>query len=198
VKRLAGVVVAGRQEGVAGGHGREAHRLLARDAQPDQPAPVVADERHPLDAVGAERVQKAAHPADVSLVAVVVRAGRLVGTAEADEVGGDGPVPGRDQRAHHVTPQVRPRGLAVQEQDDVRPPRSFVDVVHPERRSIGRRHGEVARRERIVAEPGKALIGRSEHVHGHLGSGAHSAEEEDEALEEENAWRTLPGCTGPP
>ena len=51
--------------------------------------------------VQVELVDERVQPVDVALVGVVVAVGRLVGAAEADEVGGDGPVAGRGQHRDH-------------------------------------------------------------------------------------------------
>ena len=61
----------------------------ADEPQPDQAAPVLADQR---DVAQVERVEHRAHPVDVALVGVVLARGGLVGAAEADQVGGDAAV----------------------------------------------------------------------------------------------------------
>jgi hypothetical protein len=103
-----------RQTGVGGADAREALRVLGDQAQAEQPAPVLADQRH----VGqVERVeQHRAEPLDVPRVRVVLDGGGLVGPAEADEVGHDAPEAGLDEHRHHPAVEVAPRRLAVQQQ----------------------------------------------------------------------------------
>ena len=72
---------------------REPVGVLGGQAQADQAAPVLADER---DAAQVEHVEgERAHPLDVAGVGVVLDRGRLVRAAEADQVRRDRAQPGR-------------------------------------------------------------------------------------------------------
>src|SRR5207302_2313903 len=93
-----GVVVAGGQEGVGGDHAREAVGHVGNQAQPDQPAPVLADQG---DVVEVQGVDGGAHPVDVALIGVVLAVGGLVAAAEADQVGSDSAVPGGGEHRDH-------------------------------------------------------------------------------------------------
>jgi hypothetical protein len=89
--------------------------MLGEQAQPDQTAPVLADDG---DAAQVQHVEgERAHPLDVPRVAVVAGFGGLVGAPEADEVGGDRAQPGVGEHGHHRPVEERPGGLAVQQQD---------------------------------------------------------------------------------
>ena len=73
-------------------------------------------------------------PVDVPLVRVVLARGRLVGAAEADEVGRDRPEPGRGDHRDHRPVEVAPRRLAVQQQHRLgRVARALVDDVDAQR-----------------------------------------------------------------
>jgi hypothetical protein len=69
--------------------------VLSHQAQPDQAAPVLADQR---DVLQVERVEeRGAHPLDVPRVGVVLVAHRLVGATEADQVRRHDPEAGLQQ-----------------------------------------------------------------------------------------------------
>jgi hypothetical protein len=89
--------------------------VLGQQAQPQQPAPVLADQRHvgQVEAVEQDRPQ----PLDVARVGVVLDRGGLVRPPEADQVGDDAPEAGFDQHRRDVPVEVAPRRLAVQQQD---------------------------------------------------------------------------------
>ena len=92
VPDLGHVDVAGRQAGVRGDDAGEAVGVLGGQPQPDQPAPVLPDER---DAAQVEHVEgERAHPFDVPRVAVVRDLGGLVRAAEPDQVRRDHAQPG--------------------------------------------------------------------------------------------------------
>ena len=91
--------VAGGQPGVGGHDPREAVGVLGDQPQPDQPAPVLADQRDPGQVEGVE--DQRAHPADVPRVGVVAAGRGLVRAAEADQVGRDDPQPGVDEHRDH-------------------------------------------------------------------------------------------------
>jgi hypothetical protein len=84
-KASPGIGVARRQEGVGRHDAGEALGVLADQAQADQPAPVLAHQR---DVGQVEPVEEQlAHPLDVAGEGVVGALGRLVRSAEADQVG---------------------------------------------------------------------------------------------------------------
>src|SRR5262249_20513593 len=154
VNRIAERSVPGGQEGVGGDDAREAFRVLGRQPEADEAAPVLRDQRH-LPQVESE--ENTAHPVDVALVGVVLAANRLVGTPEADQVRCHDPVSGRHQDGDHLAVEVRPGRLAVQAEDGVRARRSLVDVVDPEPVDV-----EVVRAERVAWKTHEAIVGGAE------------------------------------
>jgi hypothetical protein len=107
-------VVAGGQAGVGGHHRGEPVGVLRDQAEPDQPAPVLSDQR---DVVQVQLVEgQRADPLDVPGVAVVGDACRLVGAPEADQVRGDRADPGIREHPDHVAVEERPARLTVQQQ----------------------------------------------------------------------------------
>ena len=116
---VARVGVAGGQEGVGRDDPGEAVGVLADQAQADEPAPVLADQR---DVAQVEPVEEQlAHPLDVAGEGVVGALGGLVRAPEADQVGGDDLQPGCGEHRDHRAVEVGPGGLAVQEQHDAGP-----------------------------------------------------------------------------
>ena len=103
--------------------------------------------RQPVD-VGLDRVRRTGH--------------RLVGATEADQVRGDGAQPLLGQAGHHGAVEVRPGGLAVQQEHDLGIGRALVDVVHAQ--AVGQRG--VARSEGVAGEVGEALFGCPHELHG--------------------------------
>src|SRR6185437_16588655 len=56
----------------------------------------------------------------------------LLREAEADHVGHDDPVPGREQRRDHLAPEEAPGGIAVQQHHRIAAAvRADIDIVHP-------------------------------------------------------------------
>ena len=155
--------VAGRQEGVRGDDACEALGRLAGDAQAEQAAPVLADQR---DAAQIERLDRGAQPLDVTLIRVVAALARLVGAAEADEIRRDDAVSRRGEERNHLAIQIRPRRLAVQAEHRI-----------GARWALRRRSGragaavtggdlDVVRGERVAGQVGEALIGGAEDLQG--------------------------------
>ena len=83
-------------------------------------------------------------------VAVVGHLRRLVTTAEADEVGGDHPVTGGNQRRDHVAIEVAPRWLTVHQQHDGTVGPAFVQVVDPQRATVTIGYFGVVRFKRVT------------------------------------------------
>src|ERR1700687_2578326 len=92
--------IAAGQAGVGYHDAREAVRMFGGQSPPDEPAPVLADQRHPPQVQDVERQR--AHPLDVAGVAVVLAPGGLVRSAEADEVRADHPMAGGNQYRDHA------------------------------------------------------------------------------------------------
>jgi hypothetical protein len=133
--------------------------VLGGDAQPDEAAPVLADDG---DAVEAERVvQEGAGPLDVPGVGVVGGLGGLVGAAEPDEVGGDRPQTGRRELGHDVTVEERPGGLAVQEHHRLAVGGPGLDIGHPQPVADLGVTGLVGE----VGQAGEAVVGRTQNPH---------------------------------
>jgi hypothetical protein len=107
--------------------------VFGQQAQAQQAAPVVTAHR---DIAQVEAIEdRLAEPVDVGLVGVGEPVGGLVGFAEADQVGGDTAMSGRDQRRDDVAVEVTPGWLTVQQQHSLAGclgwTRLLVDVVHP-------------------------------------------------------------------
>ena len=158
VPHLGHVDVAGGQPGVGGHDAGEAVGMLGGQAQPDQAAPVLADQR---DRAQVEDVEgERAHPLDVLRVAVVGHLGRLVRTAEADQVGRDHPQSGVGQHRDHAAVQERPGRFAVQQQHRFAVGGAVLDPGHPQPVDLG-----VVRRVVEVGQLGESLVRRTQGVH---------------------------------
>jgi hypothetical protein len=132
--------------------------VLGGEPQPDQAAPVLADEGEPAQIQPVERER--ADPFDVPRIAVVAPLGRLVRPAEADQVGRDRPQTVSGQDGHDLPVEERPAGLPVQEQDRLAVRRSRLDVGHPHAAHI-----DVARRVAEVRDAGEPFVGGTQNLH---------------------------------
>src|SRR5262249_49987137 len=130
--------------------------VLGGDAEADQPAPVLADEG---DVAEIELLDRGPDPVDVALVGVVLTPGRLVRSAEADQVRRDGAVPGRGDARTRRAVKVRPRRLTMQEEYRRRP-RALVDDVHAQAADV-----HVARRECEIGEMAEAIFRGADEFH---------------------------------
>ena len=130
-ERLARRLVARGEERVRGDHPREPIGVLADETQADEPAPVLADERHVAKVELIE--ERAPHPLDVPRVGVVGACRGLVGATEADQIGRDATQSGVDEHRDHLAVEETPRRFAVEQQHDVCVARSLVEIVDPER-----------------------------------------------------------------
>ena len=90
----------------------EALGVLDGQAQADRAAPVVDDDRR---AAQVELLEQRRDRRGVAVVGVPADVGRLVGAAEAGQVGRDAAKAGVAHRRDHLAPQERPRRLAVHE-----------------------------------------------------------------------------------
>src|SRR5260370_991645 len=82
-------------------------------SQPDEASPVVPDDGPPAQVEGVE--EKFPHPAHMTGVRMVRDVGRLVRTAEPNEIRSDRPQSGRGQDGDDGPVQVRPRRFTVQQ-----------------------------------------------------------------------------------
>jgi hypothetical protein len=138
--------------------------VLADEAQADQTAPVLP---HEGDVLQPELVeQRRPHPLHVGGVRVVVLRRRLVGTPEADEVGGDAAQPGGGQDRDHLPVEEAPRRLTVQQEHDGAAGGALVEVVDAQRPAVTARHLHVPGGEREVGQALEAVLRRTQHVHG--------------------------------
>ena len=133
------------------------------DGQADGAAPVLHDQCHVGEADGGDELRQ---PVDMGPHRVRRPGHGLVGAPEADQVRGHGAQPVLGQAGHHRAVEVRPRGLAVQQEDGLGVGRALVDVVHAQ--AVGQ--GGVARGEGETGKDGEALLGCPHDLHG-----AHSA-----------------------
>ena len=142
IPELGGEVVPARDRGEDGLEKREAANAIGVSARPmeaEAGAPVVDDERQPIQPQGLDE------PVDIArVVHEAVFDVWLVGAPEADEVGRDGPAE-RRQVGQDVAPQVARGRLPVEEED--RLSRAHLHVVHPGALDLGppRLVGEVRR-----------------------------------------------------
>ena len=133
--------------------------MLGHQAQPDQAAPVLANEG---DAAQVEAFEeKGAHPVDVALVRVVLAAHRLVRAPEAHQVGRHPAVPGLHEERDHLAVEEAPGGLAVQHQNRGGVARPLVDGVDAQAL-----HLRVVRLEGVAGQVLEALVGSSQTPHG--------------------------------
>ena len=119
-----------------------------------------------VDVAQVERVeQRGPHPLDVRRVRVVGARRRLVGAAEADQVGRDRAQPGGGEHRDHRAVEEAPRRLAVHEQHDRRVARALVEVVHAQRAVAAGWDLDVVRRERETGQVGEAVVRGTDDVH---------------------------------
>ncbi len=168
-ERRSRIAVAGREEPVADDDAGEAVGVLGDQTEAEQRAPVLAHQREARQVELVE--QRLAEPVDVALVGVLRTRRRLVGAAEADQVGCDAPVTGGGQHRDHVAVQVAPRRLAVEQQQRLarlRVGARLVDVVdaQPVAAAIAGVDLDVVRVVRVPGEVDEAVVGRAQALHG--------------------------------
>jgi len=151
-------LVAGGQPGVGGHHAREPAGVLGHQPQPDQPAPVLPDERQPAQVKLAEG--ESTDPLHVPFVRVVRYVGGLVRPAEPDEVRRDRTEPRGREHRHDRPVQERPARLPVQQKNRLAVGRPGLDVGHPQAAHIG-----VPRRVAETRNPGEPVLGGAQHFH---------------------------------
>ena len=151
------------QTSVGDGEPGEPVWLRGDETKADEAAPVLTEER---DVVQVEHVEhEARHPGDVAGIAVVGRFGWLVAPTEADLVRHDDPVPGGHQRRDHVSVQVAPRWLTVEEKHGRGVGRPFVEIVDAQRSAILVWHLGVVGGEREVGQVGETVVGGANGLH---------------------------------
>ncbi len=114
--------------------------------------------------------EQLAHPADMACVGVVALLGWFVAATETHQVGGDHPMPGRNEHGDHVAVEVAPGGLTVHQQYRGGIGRALVEVVHPHGatvRFIGLNLG-VVRGKRVADQVGEPVVGCAHGLHGRL------------------------------
>ena len=162
-ERLGGRALAGGQEGVGGNRSLEAVWVLAQQAEPDQPPPVLTDQGHLGEVEMIE--QKGTHPFDMAGVGVLGPRCRLVRATEPDQVGGDHPQPGGGQDGNHVAVEVAPRRLAVEEEDDLPVGRPLIEIVDPEGTAALIGHLGEVRRELEIGKSFETLVRGTQNLH---------------------------------
>ena len=162
-ERIPRIRVARGQEGVGRNDAGEPIGVLADEAQADEPAPVLAHER---DGTQIEPIEEQlAHPFDMAGERVVDAFGRLVRAPEPDQVGRHDLQPGRREDWDHLAVEVRPRRLAVHEQDDGRRGVALSQVVHPQGAPLGVGDLGIVRGEAISGQVGEAVVGSAQRLH---------------------------------
>ena len=160
---LARVGVPGRQERVGRHHPGEPLGVLAHQTQADEPAPVLADQRHVPQVEAVE--EELAHPLDVAGERVVRTLARLVRPPEADQVRGHDLQAGPGEDRDHLAVQVAPRGLAVHEQHERRGGIALAHVVHPQAAAVAVGDLGVVGGEVVAGQAGEAVIGSAQGLH---------------------------------
>ncbi|KAJ8137560.1 hypothetical protein OY671_009227, partial [Metschnikowia pulcherrima] len=95
----------------------------------------------------------------MAFVGIVVAPRGLVGTAEADEVGGDDTMTARDEIGDETAIEVAPARLAVHEQHRRGIARAFVEMVDSQARTVSSvDHLAVMRRKIKAIQAGKAFV----------------------------------------
>src|SRR5439155_26343634 len=119
-------ILGGREQAcVQGDDSSKSVLPLGRHAEPDRTAPVLDDDR------GLAKIQRLDERCDRSrmkVVRVIRYLQRLVGASETEVIRCDD-AKGRCKQRDHLPVQVRPRRLAVKQQDRVA--MSLIDVMHP-------------------------------------------------------------------
>ena len=151
-----------RQAGVGDHDAIEPVRVVHDHAQPDEPAPVLAEERDPGEVVPLE---PASHPVDLPLVAVVLEGGGLVGLAVAGQVRRDHPHPFPDEQGDHLPVEVAPDRLTVHAQHEGAVRRTLVDVVNAQVAAVVGANGRVVGLERVAGQVRETRLGRSQYFH---------------------------------
>ena len=159
VPGLAHLLAAGEDAGVHDHQAVDALAVLDGEPQADRAAPVVDHERR---AAQVEVLQQRGRHRHVAVVRVPVGIHRLVGAAEAGEVGQHDPVARVEQRGGDLAPQVAPGRLAVPHHH--RRAVALVDVRHPQPVDL-----PVVRRPREAGQVLEQLVGRADRVgHGSM------------------------------
>ena len=124
--------VGGGQRGVGDDDAREALGCCRHHAQPDQTAPVLAEEGDVREIEGAHQLQ---HVIDLHRIAVRILVGELVRAPEADEVRRDDAIARVDEDGDHLAEEIAPSRFAVDQQQRLAVRRrigAHVDVVQPD------------------------------------------------------------------
>ena len=124
-------------------------RLFGEKPQPDQSAPVLAEQ---VDVVEFQLIERRAHPAQMSRVGVITLFRGLVRSAEADQIGRHTAHAGPRERRDHLPVEITPTRLAVQQQHHRAAARTVVDEVHPQRTAVGPTDVEIVGGERVVGQ----------------------------------------------
>src|SRR5260370_9749013 len=125
-KRLRGLVFACGQAGVGDYDAREAIRVRGKNAQTDQPAPILPEEGYRAEI---KRLHKFGNPIDVALIRVVFTPDRFVRPAEPDQVRRDRTVSLGCQDRDQLSIQVDPGRFSVEEQDVRRGAPPFIPII---------------------------------------------------------------------
>ena len=148
--------VAGGQAAIGQGDAGKAIGHVRHHAQANERAPVLAKQSHIAQV---QLGHPCAHPSHLMGITVVLGPGRLVRAAKAHQIGHHHPATGLHQGWDHFSVQLRPRGLAVQQQHQGPCTRTFVDVGHAQAT-----HRAVVRCVGKVTQAFKAMIGRSQNL----------------------------------
>ena len=151
-------LVTGGQPGVGRHHPGEPVRVLGHQPQADQAAPVLPDQGQRVQIEPVEG--KRADPFHVPRVAVIIDLGRLVRTAEPDQVGRDRPQPGIGEHRHDLAVQERPARLAVQQQHRFAARRPGFHVGQPQAADLG-----VPRRVAEAGQISETVLRSAQHLH---------------------------------
>ena len=132
--------------------------MFGYQPEPDQAAPVLPDEGQAAQVEPVER--EPADPFHVPRETVVIDLGRLVRTAEPDQVRCDRPQPGVREHRHDRAIQERPARLAVQQENWLAIGRPGLHVGHPEPVDV-----RVPRRIAEIRQAGETVVRSAQHLH---------------------------------
>ena len=137
--------------------------MLGHQSEADETAPVLADQGHPGQI---ERVEEeGTDPFDMAGEGVLAARRRLVRTTEPDQIGSHRPQAGCSEHRHHMTVEVTPRRLTVEQEDARSLPGSFVEVVDPKDAPVLVGNIGVVGLEGEAGEPVETVVGGAENVH---------------------------------
>src|SRR5256885_1266781 len=97
----------------------------------------------------------------MALVGVIFTRNRLIGTAKANQVGGDHAMAFGSENRRHLAVEIAPGRLSVQKQDRIGIRWAFVDIVNAQAINLC-----ILRSEVVARQIGKTIIRSAKKLHG--------------------------------